>query len=68
MSVKTNGDMVRQMTDRELAGLWGRIYFPDKYHQNCTECGRTKCDFMSQCCPETFLAWLKDDAEKLEWR
>ena len=64
----TNGDLVREMSDKELSELWGRIYFPDKYHANCTECGRPNCDFMTQCCPATFLAWLDAPADKLEFR
>lgn len=65
---ETNGDLVRKMSNKELSELWGRIYFPDKYHANCTECGRLNCDFMTQCCPATFLAWLDGSADKLEFR
>ena len=63
----TNGDLVREMSNRELSELWGRIYFPDKYHANCTECGRPNCDFMTQCCPATFLTWLDAPADHLEF-
>jgi len=64
---ETNGDKVRQMTDDELAELWGQTMFPEKYHAGCEKCEKNEsCEFLWYACPETFRNWLKAPAEESE--
>lgn len=64
---ETNEDKVRQMTDDELAELWNRTLFPEKYQANCEGCKRDdNCEFSWYACPETFRNWLKAPAEESE--
>lgn len=60
----TNGDRVRQMSDEELAELWDGFEYDRKYVPECFENG--DCDhegYVCECCPKTFLNWLKAEAE-----
>ena len=62
----TNGDMVRKMTDRELADLWGETADMDPAF--IPECGDdvVRCkwaNFLCESCPETFFNWLQAEAE-----
>ena len=60
----TNGDMVRKMTDRELADLWGKTVFDDYLYIpdgcNPAQCGWSN-NFSCECCPETFYNWLQSE-------
>ena len=59
--VLTNGDMVRRMTDEELAD---RFKFHDCLDEDCKyrcPANETECTFKS--CEEMFLKWLKQEVE-----
>lgn len=52
----TNGDYIRQMTDRQLAGLFFR----------CMSTDRSRCEKFGNCCWQCNYEWLKEERKEDE--
>lgn len=58
--MKTNGDIIREMTDEELADWFGssEAFCPTGYYET------SECDACAENCIKHWLLWLKQEVEK----